>query len=108
MEGRTNDTNSCIAPNTTRPWDASTIDATSAHASTTRLDVLSRIDALGCGLQSRDWALGVLGIITRHIATHTTRPPRSSNSVRGHGWKGTSVLETRTGRAEGIRTAGTA
>ena len=110
MEGRTDDTNSGIAPNTTRPWDASTIDSTSARASTTRLDVLFRIDALKCGLQSRYWALGVLGVIARRIATHATRPSRSSNRIRGHGWKGSegiSVLEARTGRGEGTRTAGT-
>ena len=55
-------------------WDDGVIGSTSTHASTTRLDVLFRVDTLERGLQSRDWALGVLGIIAGHIATHATRP----------------------------------
>ena len=68
-----NDTNSSIALNAARSWDASTVNSTSAHTSTTRLDILFRIDTFKRGLQSRDWALGVLGVFARRIATHAAR-----------------------------------
>lgn len=85
IEGRTNDTNTIIARHTTGPGDGSTINSTGADASTARLNVLFRIDALERVLQSRDWTLAVRGIIARYITTYATRPSRSSDRIRGHG-----------------------
>lgn len=85
IEGRTNDTNTIIARHTTGPGHGSTINSTVADASTARLDVLFRIDALERVLQSRDLTLAVRGIIARYVATYATRPSRSSDRIRGHG-----------------------
>jgi len=83
--GRTNNTNPILAVYPIHSLYGSTINSTSADASTARLDVLLRIDALERALQSRDWTLGVLGIIAGHIAAYATRSSRSGDRVRGDG-----------------------
>ena len=96
---------SSISLNTTRPWDANTIDSARANASTTHSDILLHID---CSLQSRGWALGYFGHLKAHRDARDETVPKQPH-VRGRSWKkrGNVRYKARIGRSGIIRTAST-